>query len=264
MERNHITSDRDVYHIYHQHGRRQDEMSSQSDACALSSPSQPPQPRQQRGVLQTDGRSEARATRLVYSDALLREIGKQMSERWRELGGYLKVTVARMDAVVERGGKTPEQLCAAMFKAWWRKSARGNVRWEELCRAFVGLARMDLLLQTLTFLGNRELDYRNPDSRTMEKYFNAIARPLASRWKETGCYLHLAPEMLDKLAEESRGDLAQWAFQMLKMWRVEAASNGGTPFELVRVLSEDMGRFDVAITILLDFMKQEEKKKECS
>ena len=61
------------------------------------------------------------------------------------------------------------------------------------------------------------------------------------------------------LAEQSRADPAQRAFEVLKMWQAEAVRHGGTPFELVRVLYERMGRFDLAITILLDFLNQEKK-----
>ena len=89
----------------------------------------------------------------------------------------------------------------------------------------------------------------------MGRYFSA--KPLASGWKELGCYLHLSPERLDRLAEQSRADPAQRAFEVLKMWQAEADRHGGTHFELVRVLYEHMGRFDLAIHILLHFLDQE-------
>ena len=208
--------------------------------------------------VQVDGTSEAREGRLAYSDALLREIGERLSESWRVLGGRLKITAARMDALVARGDKSPEELCAEMFKTWWSKSTR-NARWGERCVAFSRSKRMDLLYQTLSHFHKNRLDYRTPDPRTMEKYFIAISKFLASRWKEVGGYLHLAPERIDRIAEESRGNTAEWAFQVLKLWQAEADRVGGTRFELVRVMYEDMGRIDLAITILLDFMNLEKE-----
>ena len=115
--------------------------------------------------VEVDGNSEATEVRFAYSDPLLREIGQRLSGSWRLLGSYLGVTAARMDALVGGGVKTPEELCMEMFKAWWRKSTR-DARWRELCLAFIGIDRLDLLLETLTFFHRSGLDYHNPDSRT--------------------------------------------------------------------------------------------------
>ena len=212
-----------------------------------------------RRARQTDGENrEVGQRRLAYSDALLRQLGKELSGCWRELGSSLKVTAARMDALVERSVKTPEELCTAMFRVWWGETPHRH-RWGELGRVFTRIRRVELLAQWMSLLHRQGLDFENPDSRAMHKHLGTLGRRLGSRWKEVGDHLKLSPERLDKIAEECEygGSPAEWAFRVLKMWQDEADGAGGTPFELLRVLTEDMGKFDLCIAILLDFIKQE-------
>ena len=237
-----------------------------AQAIRLSSAPSPPCPPapeklKRRHDVRRAGKDESDGTevgqgRLLYSDALLRDLSKGLSGCWRVLGGRLKVTTARMDALVERNVKTPEELCTAMLKAWWGETPHRH-RWGELGRVFTCIKRVELFAQWMTLLHRNGLDFENPDSRAIDKHLGTLGRRLASRWKEVGGYLKMSPERLHRVAEECEcgGSPAEWAFQVLKMWQADSA--GSAPFELLRVLTEDMEKYHLGITILLDFIKQE-------
>lgn len=182
-------------------------------------------------------------------DTLLETVSKKLpTSDYIRLGSYLGLRMSDMEYLkCERNVLTQAR---EMLMVWYRNTKSGQ-KWEVLKEALHECHRNDLVLFTHDFqqLYNMHDHYAVPTEMwKVERFLSLLSDQIPMDWKDIAIELRLTMSEIAAICQPVPSDrtLKNPVYEVLKAWKYNLTS---PPENLIRVLTFDMGRHDVAIFV---------------